>query len=403
MKRAVPLAVAALVIVALGAEVVRLRRQLAPPDRTYEIPTGAHRAGITPEVERELERLATLGYVAGSEPAPKETGVLTHDRSAALPGLTLYTYGGLPEAVLIDMEGDIVHSWTSPGAMYWARAFVMRNGDLLAIATNPPYMMKLTRDSDLTWKFEGKAHHDFAVMQDGTIYVLVRESVSRPDMRRGEPILDDNVVVLGPDGRELRRVSLLDAFRNSELGREWLVDHPFPDDADIFHTNSIQVLGVGEVTHVLLSIRSIDTVAVLDMETAEIVWLLDGPWHMQHEAEIIDGKLLLFDNLGLSRELGSAGQSRVLEIDVQTLQLVWSYTAPGFFTHGAGAQQRLPNGNTLITESIKGRLIEVTPEGRIVWEFVNPLTVETDPDLILGILRAERIPVEVARGWARGL
>jgi hypothetical protein len=37
-----------------------------------------------------------------------------------------------------------------------------------------------------------------------------------------------------------------------------------------------------------------------------------------------------------------------------------------------GNAQRLPNGNTLITESAFGRFFEVTREGEIVWEYVNP-------------------------------
>jgi hypothetical protein len=39
-----------------------------------------------------------------------------------------------------------------------------------------------------------------------------------------------------------------------------------------------------------------------------------------------------------------------------------------------GGAQRLPNGNTLITESDKGRAFEVTREGEIVWDFYNPDT-----------------------------
>jgi hypothetical protein len=33
---------------------------------------------------------------------------------------------------------------------------------------------------------------------------------------------------------------------------------------------------------------------------------------------------------------------------------------------------RLPHGNTFIAESNSGRTFEVTPEGEIVWEFLNP-------------------------------
>ena len=37
-----------------------------------------------------------------------------------------------------------------------------------------------------------------------------------------------------------------------------------------------------------------------------------------------------------------------------------------------GSQQRLPNGNTLITDSFAGRAFEVTAQGRMVWRFDNP-------------------------------
>ena len=36
-----------------------------------------------------------------------------------------------------------------------------------------------------------------------------------------------------------------------------------------------------------------------------------------------------------------------------------------------GAQE-LPSGNVLVTESDRGRVIEVTPGGEVVWEFLNP-------------------------------
>jgi hypothetical protein len=34
--------------------------------------------------------------------------------------------------------------------------------------------------------------------------------------------------------------------------------------------------------------------------------------------------------------------------------------------------QRLPNGNTLVNEGNFGRFFEVSPEGEVVWEYVNP-------------------------------
>ena len=58
--------------------------------------------------------------------------------------------------------------------------------------------------------------------------------------------------------------------------------------------------------------------------------------------------------------------SRVLEINPVTLELVWSYTNPRFFSTNISGAQRLPNGNTLITAGAGGRMFEVTKEGAIV-------------------------------------
>ena len=43
-----------------------------------------------------------------------------------------------------------------------------------------------------------------------------------------------------------------------------------------------------------------------------------------------------------------------------------------FFSSFISGAQRLPSGNTLIASGSKGRLFEVTREGEIVWEFLNP-------------------------------
>ena len=45
--------------------------------------------------------------------------------------------------------------------------------------------------------------------------------------------------------------------------------------------------------------------------------------------------------------------------------------APLFAAFMGGAQ-RLPGGNTLICEGGPGRIVEVTPDGEVVWEYVNP-------------------------------
>ena len=53
--------------------------------------------------------------------------------------------------------------------------------------------------------------------------------------------------------------------------------------------------------------------------------------------------------------------------------------------------QRLPNGNTLITEGAGGRIFEVTNDRQIVWEYMNPPTTAASrtPGTVY---RAYRVP-----------
>ena len=111
----------------------------------------------------------------------------------------------------------------------------------------------------------------------------------------------------------------------------------------------------------------------------------------QHHPHIIPkglpgaGNLLVFDNGGASgygaatpvspdgASIYQRAGSRVLEINPVTLELVWSFTGARLFSTNISGAQRLPNGNTLITEGAPGRLLEVTNDRRVVWEYIYPV------------------------------
>jgi hypothetical protein len=118
---------------------------------------------------------------------------------------------------------------------------------------------------------------------------------------------------------------------------------------------------------VLLSVRNLDTVAVLDRRTRSIAWAAQGVWRAQHDAHFLgNGRLLLYDNFG------SAKSTRILEYDPLTQAIPWAYTnedVPPFSARFRGAEQRLTNGNTLIVDPDNRRLFEVTPGKELVWEF----------------------------------
>jgi hypothetical protein len=54
---------------------------------------------------------------------------------------------------------------------------------------------------------------------------------------------------------------------------------------------------------------------------------------------------------------------------------VWTYIAAdsvSFWSNFVSGAHRMNNGNTFIDEGAKGRFFEVTPQGKIVWEYLNP-------------------------------
>lgn len=338
-----------------------------------------------------------------------ETGV-TINTADAYPGYTLYTSGHGSEASLITLDGQEVHRWQLPFSaiwnetspvkhpqkdpfFYWRKATLLPNGDLLAIfvATgDTPWgygIVKLDKDSNVIWSYLGQTHHDLDIGADGRIYALTHEMRRKTFEKHKQitvPRLDDFLVVLSPQGQELKKVSILDALVNSKYA--WLLNRvPWYNKHDFIHTNNVDVLEGTEAEvlpfaaegQVLISFRDIDTIAVLDLEKEEIVWALRGSWIAQHDPDVLpSGHILLYDNLG---GFGEGGRSRILEIDPISGGIVWRYEGNAeqpFFSEARGAQQRLPNGNTLISETAGGRIFEVTANGRIVWEFLNPVRAE---------------------------
>jgi hypothetical protein len=60
--------------------------------------------------------------------------------------------------------------------------------------------------------------------------------------------------------------------------------------------------------------------------------------------------------------------------------LDWTYKDPDrLFSPFISGAQRLPNGDTLVCEGARGRILEVTRDGKIVWDFYNPLGGEIAP------------------------
>ena len=62
----------------------------------------------------------------------------------------------------------------------------------------------------------------------------------------------------------------------------------------------------------------------------------------------------------------------------------------------SGRVQVLPNGNTLVVETDRGRALELTEDGDVVWEFRSPYRVGERGDKVAGLYSLERVGADRA-------
>jgi hypothetical protein len=403
----------------VGAKEVFPHRQLATAEETLR---GAYNAYFRPP---PFDRPA---------PAGARRDGLTLDPERVAPGVT-FLVGYRPEgfaAWVVDRDGTVLHRWQgrfseifgqAPQLLWQARdetiawhgAHLYPDGSILINFQDNsfPYgsgLVKLDKESRVLWKLERNTHHDVSVDEDGNIWVPAQRY--RPDGVPGfgnlEPwYYEDLILKVSPDGQVLDEISVLAAL----AGHPGLTTVTYDEDVglkissrDPTHLNNVEPLPRALAAafpqfspgDLLVSLRNLNTIAVIDPRTKALKWSLTGSFVQQHDPDFLpNGHIMLFDNLGGLNGDRSCGRSRILEIDPATQAVVWRYTGCDghpFDSERRGTLQLLGNGNVLIAESLRGRAFEVTrePKPAIVWEYYNLLGGLDEADAVGVITHAER-------------
>ena len=258
-------------------------------------------------------------------------------------------------------------------------------------------------DIALVWEVKHPDHnHDGIRLRNGNVMLICQKPLPgeiAAKVRGGRPgtEYDDGkmdapyLVEMTTDGRlvwEWRSWEHLDPVADAITAVQ--------DDRDVWTVAN----GVSEMPdgNLLLSFRDISTVVMINRQTSKIYWKLGAPpLSGQHAPHMLaNGHILLFDN-GPHRLDQSFPHSRVLEIDAATKDIAWKFQetrVADFFSPRLSNAQRLPNGNTLINEGWFGRFFEVTPDGDIVWEYVNPYFGARQKLVVNAVQRAYRYTAE---------
>ncbi|MFT4174626.1 MAG: aryl-sulfate sulfotransferase [Rhodocyclaceae bacterium] len=323
-------------------------------------------------------------------------GVIAHDPALAFAGYTLIApQTGQGEVYLVDMAGSVVHRWKLPVRPGRA-AVILPNGNLGYNgnhADSPSLyaawslwhggdFYEVTPAGETVWRYQDPTHHhDARWLPNGHLLYAGCAPVPAAFASRvpGGTAHDGDGPMYGDVIREVDR--------DGKLVWEWRAwEHLAPEDFPIHpgfgrtHWPLVNGLDVTADGLVLMSLRTTSGVIGVDRASGA-VRLHIGPDVVSHQhapVALDDGRILIFDN-GNFRLGKHVAFSRVIEYDRVTRSVAWSYADPlvnAFYTAYMGSAQRLPNGNTHVTESATGRLFEVTPAGELVWEYIIPWFAE---------------------------
>ena len=327
----------------------------------------------------------------------RNLGVTYYDEYQSAGGFTLFApQTGNGRVVLINMHGDVEHEWNLP-IRPGRDAVILNHGNLGYNGSNEKsaelysawdiwhggHFMEVTPGGDIVWEYEDIFHHhDAQWLPNGHILYA---AVAPFDVKDGKGLFNSKVPLemqQRPFSDVVREVN-----RKGEVVWEWnAIEHLSVEDYPIHECFNIDnakerlhwpmINGVHQHGKlVYLSLRTTSGIIAVNKETKNIEWELKYPFvAQQHDPSITpDETLICFDNGNIRPS--SIHHSRIVEYDIKTKELVWSYAdemPPAFFSPYMGSVQRLWNDNTMICESAFGRIFEVTPEGETVWEYVIP-------------------------------
>ena len=298
---------------------------------------------VDPDGETVWQYRPPNAFVFDAELTPNETVLVAMGQSAHAPGVECpETYGGTPEegtpgafrcvrnrVVEIDFETkDVVWEYA------WYDAFPthhevhdadrLENGETAIVDMGNDRVFTVSPAGEVTWEWNATEH-----LGEGTEFWKAHV----------------------PEDRE-------EEFRRQGPESDWT------------HMNDVDRLPNG---HFQVSIRNYDVVLEIDPETDGITNVVGEPgnqtvMHEQHNPMWIEGGTVLIAD---SSHGGSVGADRVVGIDAATDEIVWEYDGSG---SGSKLQwprdaDRLPNGNTLITDSRNSRVIEIDRNGSVVWRY----------------------------------
>ena len=280
-------------------------------------------------------------------------------------------------------------------------------------------LKKLTPNGNLDWEYEINnekelAHHDFEIMPNGNILILVWERYLEIEaielgFNGNQDIFLEKIIEFSPEDKTIvwewkSSDHLIQDFNPSALNYGVVSEHPEKIDlnyydyenGDLMHANGLHYDSQRNVIYVSVNFYSeiwvvphqYDSVNT-KTELGDLSFRFGNPstyngqgrrlFFNNHHPSLVtlDTKTLnhfliymngIKNKQSIVYEFKLPSEFESNPLNWTTPDIYWSYSNPELFNAKISGAYRLPNGNTLICEGDYGYW-EVTPENNVVWKY----------------------------------
>lgn len=192
--------------------------------------------------------------------------------------------------------------------LHFIHPFMQADSSLIFNSQITSLLAKIDSESNIIWtKNDRRYHHTTELDHEGNLYVCTQPfEAGRYDILPGEyekyksSLIDDEIVKINPDNGEILfqksiiEILVENGYENILLGKGQFI-------SDMIHLNDIQpALSDSEFWKkgdLLISCRNICTIFLYRPSTNKVIWLKNGPWYNQHDADFLGkDKIVIFGN-----------------------------------------------------------------------------------------------------------
>ena len=346
-----------------------------------------------------------------SVPRPSESGVIFYDRWRAADGYNVVnTSLEQPSCVVYSMRGDFVFRF--PGGF----CHFLSSGEFFTVSSNSLQFYNSSGRPE--WKIQEEFIHQMSHLSADEKEIFIIAGETRLD--RGKRIRYESIQGYSLKGEKTFDWKVSDNMDDfTEANFPFIQMRPTTAFGNFYHLtniNSVQVIPPNVLEedmpafksgNILINDFRFGVMFIVDRMTKKIVWshqISKKDWGGAQTATLLpNGHLVYFLN---QNELEKGNfYSSLVEWDPVLNLPVWEYKADPvelFKMKTGGAVFPLSNGNKLVTHGTNGgAAFEVTPSGRVVWEWIYPVkNIQNQAEPVYQVQRVSKDKVDkVLKVW----